>query len=368
MDRFCETGSSDLSTAAVTASGRDTQMFKYGLSFVFLFVAAGGTSNAGPNLFGSIPCVVDACGEQCCPDESACAPGCGEESCGDICGESCTELFGASGGNCLAGLTSLLHKSDHCYDDFISPMTNPLFFEDPRTLTEARLIFAHHSVPKQLGGKSAQLYAMQLRAALNEDVSIIATKDGFIVSDNPLIDDGWADIAAGLKINVYKDRDSLLSVGTTYEAPFGTPRTLQGNGDGEFHFFTSGGSRILEDAHILSGLGLRLPVDQDAESTILYWSNHVDKKIGNSKFYLLGECNWYHWLKGGNTFPVPVEGLDLFNLGSVGVAGNDIVTAAIGVKYKPSGNMEIGVAWEAPLTDRRDILDDRITVDWILRY
>ena len=92
-------------------------------------------------------------------------------------------------------------------------MTNPVFFEDPRTLTEARMIFVNHNLPGSLGGKSAQLYATQLRFAINEDVSIIATKDGFLVSDNPLMNDGWADIAAGLKVNVFKDvsTQTLLS-------------------------------------------------------------------------------------------------------------------------------------------------------------
>ncbi|MCA9112433.1 MAG: hypothetical protein KDA52_20930, partial [Planctomycetaceae bacterium] len=99
-----------------------------------------------------------------------------------------------------------------------------------------------------------------------------------------------------------------------------------------------------------------------------YWSNHVDHKFGNTGFYLFGETNWYHWLQSGSAFPAPVEGLDLFNLGSVGVAGNDIVTGALGVKYKPTDNMEIGFAWEIPLTDRKDILQDRLTVDWIIRY
>lgn len=347
-------------------------MLKRSLGFFALLMLASAQAQAGLNLFGSIPCQTEGCGDACadaCSTESACTPeGCADDGCGEA---GCYEgLFGTSGASCLSGLTGLLHKSDHCFDDFISPMTNPVFFEDPRTLTEARLIFVNHQIPKQLGGQNLQVYAMQLRFAINEDVSIIATKDGFIVSDNPLIDDGWADITAGLKVNVYKDYASgtLLSVGTTYEAPFGTPRALQGNGDGEFHIFTSGGTRFLDDYHLLSGLGVRLPVDQGAESTSMYWSNHIDRKLGDSKFYLLGECNWYHWLVDGNAFPVPVEGLDFFNLGSTGVDGNDIVTAAIGVKYKPSGNTEIGVAWEAPFTDRRDVLDDRITVDWIIRY
>ena len=59
--------------------------------------------------------------------------------------------------------------------------------------------------------------------------------------------------------------------------------------------------------------------------------------------------------------------MDIINLGSTGVAGNDIVTGAVGMKYKPSVYQEIGVAWEVPVTDRRDILENRLTVDWIVR-
>ena len=52
----------------------------------------------------------------------------------DTCCEECRE--GLCGGWIL--------PSDHCFDDFISPMTNPVFVEDPRTLTEARLIYLRH--------------------------------------------------------------------------------------------------------------------------------------------------------------------------------------------------------------------------------
>lgn len=348
-------------------------MLKRSLSAVVALMLTGATAQAGINLFGSIPCLTESCGgETCgdpvCGDDSCCDPGCGDIGCGEA--GLCDSLFQSGSGNCLSGLTSLIKPSDHCFDDFISPMTNPVFFEDPRTLTEARVIFANHWLPSGLGGKQAQLYATQLRFALNEDVSIIATKDGFIVSQNPLIQDGWADIAAGLKINVYKDvcSQTLVSVGGTYEAPFGTPKALQGNGDGEFHLFTSGMTKILDDYHYISGLGLRLPVDTFAESTSMYWSNHIDREIGNSGVYLLGECNWYHILSDGGAFPAAVSGLDLFNVGGTGIAGDNIVTLAVGAKYKPSGNTELGVAWETPASDNRDVLDDRLTVDWIIRY
>lgn len=314
--------------------------------FLFALSPALSTADAGDCLFGDSGC--------------GCATGCCDDGCGE-CGES---LF-SCGGDCL----SWLKKSDHCYSDFISPITNPVFFEDPRTLTEARFIYINHSLPGNVGGRSVNVMAMQLRAAITEDLSIIATKDGFITSDNPLIRDGWADVAAGLKLNVYKDycSQTLVSVGATYEAPFGSGRALQGNGDGEFHLFASSAKRLAPGMHLMSNTGIRLPVDGGAESTVWNWSNHVDKKLGDSNFYFLGECNWFHWMSGGNT-PLPVDGIDLFNLGSNVAAGQDVVTAAIGVKYKPSINTEIGFAWETPVTSRRDVMDDRLTFDWIFRY
>ncbi len=82
------------------------------------------------------------------------------------------------------------------------------------------------------------------------------------------------------------------------------------------------------------------------------------------------ETNWYHSLGAGTTGigTSGLEGGDLFNFGAPGVAGNDIVTGAFGFKLKPSDRVEIGIAAEFPLTDRRDILENRITADLIFRY
>ncbi|HMP78459.1 MAG TPA: hypothetical protein PKD54_03305 [Pirellulaceae bacterium] len=50
------------------------------------------------------------------------------------------------------------------------------------------------------------------------------------------------------------------------------------------------------------------------------------------------------------------------------VFGNDIATQAVGVAFKPHRLSEFGVAWEFPLTERRDIIDNRLHVTWIWRY
>lgn len=268
-------------------------------------------------------------------------------------------------------LGGLIKPSDTCFGDFISPITNPVYFEDPRTLTEARVIYLHHWLPEDVTGAELDVVAVQLRAALTDRLSLVAAKDGYIIADaNAPLDDGWADGSLGLKYNLLADPCSglIVSAGAAYEMPVGSTRALQGNGDGEFHVYLTGGKRLGCDAHWLSASGFRLPADTADENQVWYWSNHLDYHLGCG-WYMLAEANWYHWLSSGDQAAFAgIEGLDLFNLGSTNVAGNDIVTGALGAKYKPSYHTEIGVAWETHLTNERGVLKDRLTIDWIIRY
>jgi hypothetical protein len=309
--------------------------------------------------------------EDGCLQSEACGYGtyCGACGCGgcdmSCCCDSCR-------------LLGVIAHRDCCFDRFISPQSNPLFFEDPRTLTELRVHVVHHNIPGDqpvlLGGE-ARFFAVQARAALTERLSIIATKDGYIDLDtnNPALGDpdGWADVTAGLKYNLLRDpcSQSLVSAGLTYEIPLGTNKVLQGYSDGEFHAFLTGGTLLLPNAHWLSGTGFRLPVNDSDRSQMWYWSNHFDYEF-RPGWYAVYEVNWFHWLKSGNgdLGTSGFEGNDLFNLGSTNVAGNDIVTMAVGARYKPRANMELGAAYEFPATERRDLLQDRIYFDMIVRY
>lgn len=267
-------------------------------------------------------------------------------------------------------LFGLIGASDHCFDDFISPMTNPVYFEDPRTLTEARFIFLNHHIPQSIGGNDAQLYAAQVRAALTENLSLVAAKDGFIVSQNPVIDDGFADLALGLKYNLYKDPEAqqIVSAGFSYSIPVGSTQALQGRTDGEFHLYLTGGTQIFEDFHWISATGFRLPADTPSGNQMWYWSNHIDWQVMGSKWYVFTEANWYHYMSSGDALGLPLGGLDLFNLGGLDMAGRNIVTGAYGLKYKPVRNIEIGAAYEIPYTTDRDVLQNRWTFDLIFRY
>jgi hypothetical protein len=64
------------------------------------------------------------------------------------------------------------------------------------------------------------------------------------------------------------------------------------------------------------------------------------------------------------------EGGDLFNLGAVNAEDNrDFVTAAVGFRSRLSDSVDVGVAYEIPLTDEKNgLMDERITVDLIWTF
>ena len=62
-----------------------------------------------------------------------------------------------------------------------------------------------------------------------------------------------------------------------------------------------------------------------------------------------------------------VGGQDLFNLPASNVAGNNLVTKNFGLKVKPNRHTEVGVAYEFPMTGRKDIIESRFQFDLILR-
>lgn len=309
--------------------------------------------------FGPSACTTSGCTAPACSEPTCAAPSC-RSACDDDGCCSSERLFG------------LFRHSDHRFDCFISPMTNPVFFEDPRNVTEARVIFLNHRIPTAvLGGGNIQLLAVQLRASLTERLSLIATKDGYIFTSGDAPDiDGFANVALGLKYNLFVDPDMqrLLSVGARAELPTGTYRALQGNSATTvFDLFLTGGTQVGDLAHFLSSPGIRIPADHNQQNGQFYWSNHIDRRLRNRPLYGLAELNWYHWYSNGNS-ALPVGGLDLYNFGSNAVAGTNVVTGALGVKYKPTSNLELGVCYEIPLTSNRDILQNRVTGDLIWRY
>ncbi|MEK6236023.1 MAG: hypothetical protein N2C14_15060, partial [Planctomycetales bacterium] len=234
-----------------------------------------------------------------------------------------------------------------------------------------------------------QVYAMQFRIALTERLSIIAVKDGWI-DMNPTLSafdsSGFANVTAGAKYNLIRDpkNQTIVSAGATFEIPMGQGRVLQGEGDGDFNIFLTGGKQLGCDWHALSSIGLRVPANHTDGSQMAWISSHLDRRLTDN-FYGFVESNWFHYVRGGagdlfGGAATGFEGHDVFNLGAAGVTngafdGQDVVTFAFGGKYKFGDYNEFGVAYEIPLTEnlnaaggRDRVIESRLTADLILRY
>jgi hypothetical protein len=261
--------------------------------------------------------------------------------------------------------------SDHCFDSFISPLSNPFFFEDPRSLTEVRGIFIENSLPLAVGNGDFQFYGAQLRGRVSDRVSIIVPRIGFFNANQAGggTPHGYLSTPIGFKYNFIRDaeRQLLVSGGITYFIK-GSSDALSNFGDGDFHLFLTGGAQIFDRGHWISGTGFRLPTDTNWGTQMWYWSNQWDYEVVDGIYGLLG-INWFHWMRSaGNNFTGDIAGIDLLNLPAGNVAGTNVVTGVIGAKWKPSPHCEVGTGFEIPLTDRTDLLKNRLYADLIFRY
>ena len=253
-------------------------------------------------------------------------------------------------------------------DQMISPVTNPVNFEDPRALTELRAIYLYHELDNEFvtQGGNVQIYALQARWAINDRLSLIATKDGYVIMhpDAVLNDEsGIANIEAGLKYALYKTDSSIFSGILRYEIPLGDEDVLQGEGDGFIHPSVSAAT-AWEGFNFMAGTGFRIPLD-NSDSTFYDFDIHVDHPFGG--FYPLLELNVVNVVDAGDRLPIADEGQDFFSIGSSEADGKTIVTMGVGARYRISDNIDIGAAYQFPLSsgDGSRIIDWRVTTDLV---
>jgi hypothetical protein len=253
----------------------------------------------------------------------------------------------------------------------VEPVSAPVTFESPLIHTSLRPIYARHSFPSNsvFGGGELTVYALQLRVALAERWAFIATKDGYFDLDPDAggSESGTADIAGGFKYAFFDDRaaGTLTSAGLVYETTSGDEDVLQGNGDGLVRPFVSA-AQVLGDWSCVGALGFNWPLDDDEESTSFDWHLQAAWHRPDARFVPAAEINGIHYVSGGTAVAADFEGVDVINLGSSGVAGNDIITGALALRWNALGHSWLGLAYEAPLTSREDVFDDRVTLDLFL--
>jgi hypothetical protein len=274
-------------------------------------------------------------------------------------------------GNIFGFYTNFL--SDHAFDSFISPVSNPFFFEDPRSLTELRPIFIYQRSP---GGNAAfskantEMIAIQARLALTDRWSLTLNKLGFLAvqSDGTFGDhSGLSELDFGIKYTFWRDdaANTIMALGLQAELPIGSSGIAQDTGSASLTPYISAAQQLWQNWHVMGTFGYRFAID-DERSESFFLSAHIDYSIYN-RIYPLLEVTWWHVVQNGKNLPGGFEGQDLFNFGNANAKG-DVVTLAAGVRFKITEAAQAGVVFELPLTGSKDIMDWRITADVILRY
>jgi len=262
------------------------------------------------------------------------------------------------------------------FEGFYEPVGMPLYFESPFNNTSIRMIYIHHDFPSgsPIMGGDLNVYAVQARIALTERLGFIATKDGYSDLNAGLLpeDEGWNDIAAGLKYVFIADRenDFVLTGGVRWELSNGNEGVLQGGTD-EYSPFISV-AKGFGNFHLIGGATYRIPEDGDKGNEIFNWSLHADWEFAPDTlpgFAPLIEIHGNHYLSDGAGPALGIGGLDYSNLGFSGVSGDTVVWAGVGARWKLSPHASIGGTYEFPLTDAdNDIMGSRVTIDFILTY
>lgn len=272
--------------------------------------------------------------------------------------------------------------------DLRRPMTNPTLFDLAVPSTNVRPIFIHHLLPDEVNttagdlpvGGDVQVYALQFEYALNERLSLVATKDGF-VDFNPdstlSSESGFANLGGGVKYAFLLDPAAghALSGTATFEFPTGNSDVFQGEGKGAVNLVLSG-LKVIDEWQLAAGTGVSLPFS-DESSTNGFISLHASREI-TPWFIPLVELNCYQVLdagdgtgnfdaQAGGAVPglVEFEGHDFFNLGAANAGENrTLVTAAVGFRSQITDNIQTGIAYELPLTDdRNSVIEGRLTLD-----
>ncbi len=271
--------------------------------------------------------------------------------------------------------------TDHAYDCFISPVTNPFLFEDPRALTEIRPIFIYQKIPSlqpNFAGGSMFFYGTQARIALGQRFSIVMNKlGGITVNDGvnaPYGDHtGLAEIWIGPKVTLYRNEDSgtLFAAGATFQIPAGSSSVYQNTGGVSIVPYASFAQSFFKTSlghfNALASAGYSFATSNQ-RSEYAYASAHVDFDVGsNHRFYPLVELNWIQYTRSGNARFIKGEGRDLINFGSIS-KGSGLLTAAVGARFKLTRNTELGAAYEIPAFGNKDFFRGRVTADFIWRY
>jgi hypothetical protein len=272
--------------------------------------------------------------------------------------------------------------SDHAFDQFATPISNPFLAEDPRSLTEVRPIFLYQNVPSpqpNFQGGNVFFFGGRASIALSERFSFTVNKLGGIAigAKNKAFRDsefGFAELWFGPKFTFYRDPQggTLAAAGAVFQLPSGPAKVFQDTGNYSIAPYVSVGKSLWEFRELgtfngILNAGYTFAGNRE-RSEYFYATAHLDFDVRNNhRLYPVAELNWFQYTRSGTTQSVSGEGHDLINFGSRS-RGASLVTGAVGARYKITEAAQIGAAFELPLIGNKDVFQYRFTMDVIFRY
>ena len=197
---------------------------------------------------------------------------------------------------------------------FISPVTNPFYFEDPRALTELRPIFIWQRTPRRepdLRRRRQLLRDLQGRRRLHRP-HLARRQRARLGLDQPRatsrgIDDGngFSEVHLGPKFTFIRNdtTSTVAAVGVIFEIPVGSPGRVpehrQPVADPYFSIAQNFWRTDTASFNFMNTTGYSLGID--SQRTDFFYSRSTSTyDVGNRhKFYPLIEINWTHYTSNG---------------------------------------------------------------------
>ncbi|MBI2803524.1 MAG: hypothetical protein HYX68_00895 [Planctomycetes bacterium] len=293
------------------------------------------------------------------------------------------EVIGGAGEAFQSGPNRSPFQSDHRFDVFTSPVSNPYFFEDPRALTEIRPIFMWQRTPSAnpvYGGGNNFEYALRGSVAVTRNISIVVNRLG-VSTHNPSPGipgigsaTGMSELMLGPKFSFGSEASNTVAAfGVTFDIPVGAASVQQNTGNTAiipyFSFAQNFGRSAYGSFNFMNTTGYTFRTDS-SRSESFYSSFHLDYEIGK-RFYPLAEVNWRYYARSGGARPLTFEGSDLTNYGSTAIAGSNELTLALGGRINLNNFITWGIVAEFNVLSNgtgQHLDRFRLTTDLIFRY
>ncbi len=294
------------------------------------------------------------------------------------------DVSGGVGGAFQTTPQRAMFQSDHEFDVFTSPVTNPFFFEDPRSLTEIRPFFIWQDTPSAnpvwSGGNNFH-YGVRGSVALTPHISFVFSRLGFTTiqpsTGTPDIQSntGFSEVLLGPKVTFIRSETSgtVAAIGLTFDIPCGNANVLQRTGHlGLVPYFSIAqnfGKSSYGSFNFMNTTGYTFRTD-NTRNEAFYSSFHLDYEIGK-RFYPLVELNWRYYTRNGGNQALNFDGNDLGNFGSQDVSSLNELTLAVGGRVKLNNWIHWGLAAEFNVLSNsggRHLDQFRLTTDFIFRY